>query len=483
MSQWSAVDQQADRELVEGLNEGDEDALAELYDRYADRLYDYAASISQEPKAAADIVHDALIDAWRRAPRMRNRVGLRPWLYGAVRRRCLQRARGRGLYWEREPGKTARPALEGVLARLDFTEQELLVLAVRHGLAGHELGAVTGLPARRVNSRAGKVQLRAEEAAVAELEAECRRCALGLELDTSERPVLDSLELILSPAEHDQAVPDPVAEHVVSCGACQSRARMTARSLLAEPPPAQPPKTLRHRVMHTGTDPELAGYRADIAARGGALTPDGLPRQPDVPSPTARRWIFTGGGMAGAGVTALVAALFIGSGLPNSYLTWPWHNHEGTPEPSLSQSGPVKHKGRPTRGNPGGPVALPLPLPSGRSTSSQPSPSPGTPTTGSPTPVPALTVAETSIQLTAVQRTAYIDLSAAQGTVAWSAVSSNPNVQMSAKQGAIAKDGTARLSVTMAPSLLQFPGQGEITFISGSGQTQTVTVTWGLSLL
>jgi DNA-directed RNA polymerase specialized sigma24 family protein len=483
MSQWSTVDQEADRRLVEGLNEGEDDALAELFDRYAGRLYDYAAAMSQEPKAAADIVHDALIDASRRAPR--NRLGLRPWLYGAVRRRCLQRARGRGLYWDweadPEAGKTAKPVLEGMLTRLDFTEQELLLLAVRHGLSGQELGAVTGLPARRVSSRAGKVQLKAEEAVVAELEAECRRCALGLELDPAEEPVLDSLELILAPA----AQADPLAEHVVSCGACQSRARMTARNLLAQPPPAQLPKTLRHRVMHTGTDPELAGYRADIAARGGALTPDGMPRQPDVPSPTARRWIFTGGGMVGAGVTALAAALFIGAGLQSAYLTWPWNNHEGSPQTSPSQSGPGHHRDRQNLANPstgGGPVAQPLPLPGGRTDSPQPSSSPA-PSSGSPTPVGTLTVAQTSVELTAVQRTAYIDLSAGQATVSWTAAASNPAVQMSAQQGTIAKDGSARISVSMAPSLLQFPGQGQITFITGSGQTRTVTVTWGLSLL
>ena len=50
--------------------------------------------------------------------------------------------------------------------------------------------------------------------------------------------------------------------------------------------------------MHTATDPELAGYRADIAARGGTLTPAGLPSQPDVPSPFTRRWLFTVGVIA-----------------------------------------------------------------------------------------------------------------------------------------------------------------------------------------
>lgn len=71
---------------------------------------------------------------------------------------------------------------------------------------------------------------------------------------------------------------------------------MTAAALLRRAPAPILPAALRHRVMHTATDPELAGYRADIAARGGTLTPSDLPSQPDVPSPFTRRWMFTGEG-------------------------------------------------------------------------------------------------------------------------------------------------------------------------------------------
>ena len=100
MSRWSLFDPDADRRLVRGLNEGDEDTLIALYDAYAERLYDYCKSLIGDSKIAADTVHDCLIDACRRAPRMRDRMRLRAWLYGAARRRCLQRGRTGGLHWE-----------------------------------------------------------------------------------------------------------------------------------------------------------------------------------------------------------------------------------------------------------------------------------------------------------------------------------------------------------------------------------------------
>jgi DNA-directed RNA polymerase specialized sigma24 family protein len=480
MSQWT-VDQEADRRLADGLTDGDEDALAQLYDRYAGRLYDYAATMSPEPKAAADVVHDALIDAAKRGPR--NRLGLRAWLYGAVRRRCLQRARIRGLHWEWEGGAEApaRPVLDGLLARLDFAEQELLLLSVRHGLTGPELGAVTGLPPRRAGSRAGKVLVRAEAATTAEVEAECRRCALGLELDVTDEPVLDSLELILEAEDEGR---DPVAEHVVGCGACQSRARLTAVALLAEPPPARLPKTLRHRVMHTGTDPELAGYRADIAARGGALTPDGMPRQPDVPSPTTRKWIFTGGGAAGAVITALVATLIVGPGILSPYVSLPFGG--GTQTAPAKSPRPTHHRlpqqaENPGSGVGGGGIAAPPSNDGGTRSPHPKSPSPSAPVTKPPG---KLTLAQTQVTLTAFQRSAAIDLSASQAPVSWTATADNTAVQLSAVQGKIAKDGLYVLTVSMQPSLLQLPGEAQITFTTADTgiQPQTVTVTWGLSL-
>jgi RNA polymerase sigma factor (sigma-70 family) len=142
-----------------GLHEGDEETLATLYDIYVERLYDYCISMTQQPKAAADIVHDTFIDASRRAPRIRNREQLGSWLYAAVRRRCLQRTRGRGLYWDWSgetltevdphsglPQSELRSVLEGTLERLDVSEQETLLLALRHGVTGDDLAAIFGVP-------------------------------------------------------------------------------------------------------------------------------------------------------------------------------------------------------------------------------------------------------------------------------------------------------------------------------------------------
>src|SRR5512139_2055333 len=218
MPRWSPFDPAIDQRLVRGLNEGESSSLGTLYDRYAERLYDYTLSIVHDPSAAADIVHDTFIDAYRRAPRMRNREHLRPWLYAAVRRRCLARA-DRVVSWDwdgetsgasggtgtagtgtgagtgtattagmsattaggnpgmggakrkasPDPGAAAfgpetidpqtglryrelRRLIDAVVRKVQFADQDVLLLALRHGLTAEDIAAVLGIgrrPARK----------------------------------------------------------------------------------------------------------------------------------------------------------------------------------------------------------------------------------------------------------------------------------------------------------------------------------------------
>ncbi|MEW2359201.1 sigma-70 family RNA polymerase sigma factor, partial [Spirillospora sp. NPDC029432] len=180
--------------------------MALLYEAYAERLYDYTLSMTGEYRSAADIVHDTFIDACRRAPRMRDHARLRSWLYGAARRRCVQRGRARGLFWEHDaefgdggavPSRADGPAarrdagvglppsgelrglLESSLGRLEPGEQEALLLAVRHGLLPAEIGTVLGVSARRAAGRVARARTRLDAAYEIELALATEHCAAG----------------------------------------------------------------------------------------------------------------------------------------------------------------------------------------------------------------------------------------------------------------------------------------------------------------
>lgn len=256
-------------------------------------------------------------------------------------------------------------------------------------------------------------------------------------------------------------------------------------ALLAVPPAPVLPAALRHRVMHTGTDAELAGYRADIAARGGALTAEGMPRQPDVASPVARRWIFTGGGVAGALATALVGVLLIGPGLSTLDLALPrWPMQPVGPEKTVPSVHSAKHSSGPRTsrgGQDGSGTAGEQTPPAPQSIGHLPStPKPGP--TATTVPAGTLTLSATAVQIP-YTNSAELDLDAVGGPVTWSAISSSGQVTLNSLGSTILRDKTYKLTISFKPALVQLPSSAVITFTDGASHVQQVTVSWGLSLL
>ncbi|MBA9002339.1 sigma-70 family RNA polymerase sigma factor [Thermomonospora cellulosilytica] len=564
-----------------------------LYDTYAEALYDYCLSMVADPRAAGDIVHDTFIDAHRRAARMRDRSLLRVWLYGAARRRCLQRGRSRGLSWNwasgsawlhevaaADAGVTAgevRELVDAALGRLDFADQEMLLLTLRHGMAAAEVAVVLGRPARRSAAQVARARERAEAAVLRELRAMSRRCRAGTApvpaVDAAEAPgeladrtaefaefaetaperreaaASSPADVRVAPVPGGRRIEDPragvtrrppaggdsgrpsrdpgprggrrpggtrrpagdrpahrtgrrrrrgavppadpeLARHLAECAECERRDRASAAVLLVLAPAPVLPAALRHRVLHTATDPELAGHRADIAARGGALTPEGMPRQPDMPSGYTRRWLFVGGGSAGALLTALVAIMLMNP--VNSEIRFPF---EPKPQPSIGdtreeakdrRNGGDPPQAAPGPGGSGGPGGPPIAPETGRHTGqdrpADPDPSrPGEPRTPPPGPGE---LAVGPNEVTVDRDGAVITLRAEDGPVAWTAEPSTDRLELSVSEGVLAAGATAELVVRFkGPELLRMPGEAVVDVTDQQGNVRQIRVQWPLSLL
>ncbi|NDU71794.1 sigma-70 family RNA polymerase sigma factor [Actinomadura sp. DSM 109109] len=540
MLRLSASAPTADRRLVKGLNEGDETALAALYDQYGERLYDYVLSMSGDGKASADIVHDAFIDACRRAPRMRDHLYLSSWLYGAARRRCIRRGRPKVLHSDRDgefsdapfleraengdaepdapPSEELHDLLRACLSRLEPVDQEVMLLTYRHGLPPARLGATLGLSSRRAAMRVRRARAELDAALRQEIRRAGRECAAASARPVEEPPsgaiaVLAARAPVRpeekpppEPAEPpagrgpwwrfprrgEEAPVDPETElHASGCDPCRARDRVTAAALLRRAPAPVLPAALRHRVMHTATDPELAGYRADIAARGGTLTPSGLPSQPDVPSPFTRRWLFTGGAMAGALAAALVVTFAMGPGIGDGTLSWPpFRTH---PQPSITQERPAgQGHGRDTPPGPGGgaqarPGQAPPELRTQEKTregdpAQQTPRPPSTPPSDVPEQPGDLVVNPAKVELYGT-KTAKVSLAAKSGPVSWTAMTSSNQLILSEMQGGMPKNGTMEVTLTLRTALIGLPGRGKLTFTDSEGAPHEVTVVWGASLL
>ncbi|TDE39181.1 sigma-70 family RNA polymerase sigma factor [Actinomadura sp. 6K520] len=512
-----------DRTLVRGLNEGDETAFAALYDEYGERLYDYALSMTGDVKVAADIVHDTFIDAGRRAPRMRDHLHLSSWLYGAARRRCIRRGRAKVLFWDLDsefsdipfldraeqddpapdwpPSEELHDLFRATVAQLEPVDQEVMLLAFRHGLRPGRLGATLGLSRRRAALRVRRGRAELAAALQKEIARADRACASAAESEPAaggarEQP--DGAGAPPVPVQRPGRVlrrrpPAPPADpetarHAAGCPDCRRRGRVTGAALFGRAPAPVLPAALRHRVMHTATDPELAGYRADIAARGGTLTPAGLPSQPDVPSPFTRRWLFTGGGMAGALVAALVAVFVMGPGIGGDPLSWPPFRSE--PQPSITRQPPPNGSSTdadpsraPAAGGPGRSAEPPMrPQTEKKTPGESADPTRPPPSADPPTQPGALVVNPVKVELYGT-KSANVSLAAESGPVTWTAMTSTSQLVLSEMQGGIDEGGTSQVTISLRTFIVGLPGQGTLTFTDSEGATHQVTVVWGVSLL
>ena len=117
----------ADPDLAAALVAGSQDALAELYDRYAPLAYGVALRILGDPARAEDVVQEAFMKIWNNAASFDSRRGsLRTWLLTAVRNRSIDYLRGRAAHERRE--LELQPELAEVGARSDPWRQVSLSL-------------------------------------------------------------------------------------------------------------------------------------------------------------------------------------------------------------------------------------------------------------------------------------------------------------------------------------------------------------------
>lgn len=165
---------ETDAELVHAVLGGDRSAFAQMYDRYADRLYDFCVGMLRDRDGAADCVQDAFCIAAARLAQLREPDKLRPWLYSIARNEVQRRFRERHRETpseelpddtSEEPGPdtlAARTELADLIADaaggLTDRDQTVLELAYRHGLDGPELAQALGVSQTNANTMVGRLR-------------------------------------------------------------------------------------------------------------------------------------------------------------------------------------------------------------------------------------------------------------------------------------------------------------------------------------
>lgn len=173
--------QTADVALLTSIARGDEQALAQLYDRYRGILFGLLVRILNSREEAEDVLQEVFLQVWRRAEDFDEKRG-KPftWLVTLARSRGIDRLRSLGAR-DRVAQASAREASDEIsdaasdtfrseqrelvtsaLAQLPEEQKRPLMLAYFDGLTQSEIAAKLGSPLGTVKTRmrAGMIKLR-----------------------------------------------------------------------------------------------------------------------------------------------------------------------------------------------------------------------------------------------------------------------------------------------------------------------------------
>jgi RNA polymerase sigma-70 factor, ECF subfamily len=161
----------SDEALLSLVASSDDQALAELYDRFGRVAYGLALRILRDEALAQDAVQESFLAIWRSADRfLAERAKASTWILTLVHRRSVDlvrredRRRGEPLESAGEPAAPEtvedeatlgfeRRVVQQALSRLQPEQREALELGYYGGLSQSELAERLGLPLGTIKSR------------------------------------------------------------------------------------------------------------------------------------------------------------------------------------------------------------------------------------------------------------------------------------------------------------------------------------------
>ncbi len=154
-----------DEDLLQLVAQGDAAAFAELYDRFAPRVFGLALKLVGDRQEAQDVLQEVFLDLWRRGGAFDAALGTAPaWILMIARARSIdairKRQRRRRRLASLDPAPELGPAsagdaawLERVLPALAPELRDVVHLAYARGMTREQIGEVLGIPTGTVKTR------------------------------------------------------------------------------------------------------------------------------------------------------------------------------------------------------------------------------------------------------------------------------------------------------------------------------------------
>lgn len=159
---------EAERELLRRIAEGDRDAFRDLYLRYHRRLARFLVRVTRGREDAEEIINDTLWIVWKQARQFRNDSRVSTWILGIAYRqglKCIRRAAAHARMLSREQNSAVdedyrplddsldRASLEQALSQLPSEQRMVLEFAYYMELSCEEIGEIMNCPVNTVKTR------------------------------------------------------------------------------------------------------------------------------------------------------------------------------------------------------------------------------------------------------------------------------------------------------------------------------------------
>lgn len=159
----------AELSLVHSIAAGDHAAMKQVYELHSGPLFHFVKNWLADPHEASDIVHETMLEVWRRADRFQGRSSLKSWIFSIARNKSIDKNRkaSRLSYTDEVPDMadddiSPLEALElsqdavhlrDCIAKLSETHRRMIHLAFYQDLSYKEISEIEGCPVGTVKTR------------------------------------------------------------------------------------------------------------------------------------------------------------------------------------------------------------------------------------------------------------------------------------------------------------------------------------------
>jgi RNA polymerase sigma-70 factor (ECF subfamily) len=158
-----------EQSISDQIAAGDQTAMKQVYELHSGPLFHFVKNWLADPHEASDIVHETMLEVWRKADRFQGRSSFKSWIFSIARNKSIDRNRksSRMSHADDVPEMmdndiTPIEALElsqdadllkGCISRLSETHRRMIHLAFYQDLSYKEISEIEGCPIGTVKTR------------------------------------------------------------------------------------------------------------------------------------------------------------------------------------------------------------------------------------------------------------------------------------------------------------------------------------------